>query len=129
MARFLSREWMEDVNAAGGDCPGLLAAEGGNEVTIRQVVTGCPDGDVVYTLRVGGGRLVVSPDDSDAPTVTITEDLATAVALGRGELGVDEAVMAGRVRVTGDMEALVDARDLIQAALDCVASVGRRTTY
>ena len=127
--RFLSPEWMEAVNRAAASCPEVEATAGQAPVTISQLVTGGPDGDVAYTLRVGDGGMRVSTGGTDDATVTISEDWTTAVAVARGEMGADEAVMAGRMAVRGDMEALIAARDLLQIAQSCVAAVGPRTSY
>src|SRR6184192_670030 len=52
VARFLSPAWVEAIDsaAAGAALPDDL------DVTVAHVVTGGPNGDVTYVLRVRGGR-------------------------------------------------------------------------
>jgi hypothetical protein len=63
------------------------------------------------------------------PDLTITCDWATATGLAQGTLSAQAALMAGRLRVRGDLAGLAGrAADL--AGLDPVpASVRRQTTY
>ncbi len=127
--RFLSAEWMEEVNREAASCSELKTTAGRPPVTISQTVTGGPDGDVAYTLQVGDGGLRVRAGGTEDATVTISQDWATAVAVARGEMGPEEAVMAGGIQVRGDMEALLAAREVIQIAQTCLAAVGSRTSY
>ncbi|HXZ61454.1 MAG TPA: hypothetical protein VEG62_01840 [Acidimicrobiales bacterium] len=135
MARYLSPEWVEsfdaalraldlsDVIAAAGE--GSLAAADGS-FSVVQVVTGVPaevaggDGDevrVVLTIEGGRARLELDPSGARAAgTATIVLGYAHALALARGELDAADALAAGRVRVRGDLAALVAGQDVLAAA-------------
>lgn len=135
MARYLSAEWFDETSAtlaASHSSPaGPPATEGGaiagpEEIVLQQVVTGGPDGDVSYRLEISRGRSRLLPGPG-AADVTITEDYGTAAALHRGQLTLQEAFQAGRVKVAGNVAILL-AR---QAALAEVGPFGavKETTY
>jgi SCP-2 sterol transfer family len=134
MARYLSPEWvlsfdaalstldLSDVVAAAGE--GSLAAADGT-FSVVQVVTGVPAGgdttaevEVRVVLRVADGRarLALDPAAEVAGTATIVLGYADAAAMARGELDPAEALAAGRVRVRGDLAALVAGQDVLAAA-------------
>ena len=112
--RFLSAEWFAQMEAAtsGG-------APVGPAVSVHQRVTGAPEGDVEYTLRVTGGRVTFEPGPGGAD-VEVVADYHTAAAISQGRLTAWQAFAAGRLRVLGSVTALV-------AAQDAFASLGRQT--
>ena len=97
MARFLSTDWFEE--RAGDDPDPVL-------LTIQQVVTGTPDGDVRYVVRVGRTGSSVRPGDAGAPDVTFTESWETALAIHEGGLAPQRAFADGRLRIDGDVRLL-----------------------
>ena len=97
MARFLSPEWFDEVARPAPD-PVLL--------TVRQVVTGAPGGDVRYALLVGASGATVSRDEPDEADVTFTESWETASAIANGELAPQQAFADGRLVVEGDVRLL-----------------------
>jgi SCP-2 sterol transfer family len=72
----------------------------------------------VLTIAEGRAHLVLDPDGaaSDAADVTLLLGYADALALARGELEPADALAAGRIRVRGDLAALVAAQSVLQAA-------------
>jgi len=124
VARFLSPAWLDDLATAADGASGV----DGEPVTVEQVVTGAPGGDVRYRLRLGGGRAAVLREPGEAEA-RLRTDWATAVALGRGELAATDALLAGRLRVGGDVRALRRAAAAL-AGLDALfAEVRGRTTW
>jgi hypothetical protein len=132
MPRYLSPEWVEsfdsalrtldlsDAVAAAG--AGSLAAADGT-FSVVQVVTGVPDdvaagGDVHLVLTVDGGRarLGLDPSKAEAGTATIVLGYAEALAMAQGNLDPADALAAGRVRVRGDLAALVAGQDVLAEA-------------
>ena len=112
MARYLSPEWFEEVARlapAGSGGPALL--------TLEQVVTGGPDGDVRYqvVLDASGARIARTGGERGAD-VTFTSDWATASAIASGRLSVQAALGAGRVRVGGDLSALAAHQERLAGA-------------
>jgi SCP-2 sterol transfer family len=105
---FLGAEWLALARELFGDvalCPGATAR-------VQRVVTGAPDGDVVFTLAFEDGRLVdVAVADGDEldpdAELTITMTYADTLALASGDLDLSVAVMQGRAKVAGSMSALL----------------------
>jgi hypothetical protein len=121
VARFLSDAWFDEVTERGapGDRPGL---------TVQQVVTGGPDGEVRYHVRVTDSQATVHPGEAAGPDITFTEDYATAVAVARGQLTVQAGLLDGRIRVGGNLASLSGRQEL--GTLDLVpAAVRAATTF
>ena len=83
----------------------------------------CPDvvqagGDVHLVLTVAGGRASLGsiPAGAVSGTATIVLGYAEALAMARGELDPADALAAGRVRVRGDLAALVAGQDVLAEA-------------
>ena len=122
------------VEAAGA---GSLAAADGT-FSVVQVVTGVPaegaaaargsgsvagdgDGDsdevrVVLAVADGRASLTLDPSGEHVGTATIVLGYSDALAMARGELDPADALAAGRVRVRGDLAALVAGQDVLVAA-------------
>jgi SCP-2 sterol transfer family len=136
VARYLSPEWVASFDAAlrGLDLSEALAAAGEGSLaaadgsfSVAQVVTGVPgsdhaDGDgesvvrTVFTVADGTARLVLDPGEDVPATATIVLGYDAALAMARGELDPADALAAGRVRVRGDLAALVAGQALLAAA-------------
>lgn len=129
MARYLSPEWFDDLNAAAAAAPELADAAGGLRLVIQQVVTDGPEGDTRYVVRVEDGRVTVVPGGAADADVTVTEDHATATAVARGELAAPAAFMTGRIRVTGETSVLLEAQAALHRLDAVFAGVRERTTY
>jgi putative sterol carrier protein len=106
---------------------------------VVEEVHGTPDGDVRLVLRIENGalglHLVTGPAGSDGegpgrrPNVTIAVSYQDAAAMSRGELSPAEALNAGRIRVRGDLSALVAAQQLLDAARSATHGLVAATTY
>jgi hypothetical protein len=140
MARYLSPEWVRSFDAALSalDLSDVVAAAGARSLaaadgtfSVVQVVTGVPsaapagpaeespataDVRVVLTVADGRARLALDPSGDVAGTATIVLGYADAAAMARGELDPADALAAGRVRVRGDLAALVAGQDVLTAA-------------
>ena len=135
MARYLSPEWVAAFDAALGALDlsdaveaagaGSLAAADGT-FSVAQLVTGVPGGPdgtgpeeevrVVLTVTGGRARLVLDPGHAVPSTATIVLGYHDALSMARGELDPADALAAGRVRVRGDLAALVAGQDVLAAA-------------
>lgn len=129
MAAYLSPAWFDDVNAAAGHSAEVRATTAGARVTIQQVVTGGPAGDVAYWVRLDDGRVEAGPGRAEDPDATVTQSYETAVALSTGRLEVEAAILGGRIRLAGDVAALVRHHDALAGVAGAFDQVRRRTTY
>ena len=106
--RYLSPEWFSAANAAAAS-----RRLDSVDLVLLQVITGGPEGDVRYRVSIEGGHITLSADSADHAgaaehaDATFTEDYSTAVAVFRGELSPQDALTQGRVRVAGNMAAIV----------------------
>jgi hypothetical protein len=135
MSRFLSPDWFAEV---GRQAPAPSGTEATDEsrLTLEQVVHGTPDGDVRYRVVVGSGTAHIEPPLASSPNggpgppdLTIACDWATAVAMAQGALSAQAALMAGRLRVRGNL-ARLSGRGADLIGLDPVPEdVRRHTTY
>jgi hypothetical protein len=133
MPRYLTPEWVESFDAALGalDLSDAVAAAGAGSLaaadgtfSVVQVVTGVPDdvpaagGEVhlVLTVADGRARLAVDHSGTAVATATIVLGYAEALAMARGQLDPADALAAGRVRVRGDLAALVAGQDVLAEA-------------
>jgi hypothetical protein len=144
VARYLSPEWVESFDAALGALDlteaitaagegSLLASDG--RLAVAQVVEGAPTAPdapdapdapnvppgavrTVLTIAEGHAHLALDPDGaaSAAADVTVLLGYEDALALARGELEPADALAAGRIRVRGDLAALVAAQTVLNQA-------------
>jgi hypothetical protein len=76
------------------------------------------DGEVrvVLTVSEGHAHMALDPDGERGATGTIALGYADALALALGRLDPADALAAGRVRVRGDLAALVAGQEVLAAA-------------
>jgi len=127
--RYLSAEWLEVAQRALAGDDVLASAAGEVELTVQQVVTGGPEGDVTYHVDVDHGAVRVAGGEAAQPTVTFIQSWDTAAAIGRGELSAQGAFMTGLIRVRGDLPKLVDHGDVFGGVDDVLAELRAQTTY
>jgi putative sterol carrier protein len=114
MTKFLSPEWNDafcSALAASDEASGPLADV---ELTLQQVVTATPDGDVAFWTTFAKGNVAGSLGRAPAPDVTLEMDYATATALSRAELNHQAAFMQGQLKVTGNMGKLLQHQAALQ---------------
>ena len=129
MARYLSPEWIDAVAAAAEASSDLREAAEGVHLTVQQRVTGGPDGDVEFHLVLDDGKVAVRAGVAPAPDVTFVQDHDTAVAVATGRLAAQEAFMAGRLRVGGDVQRLMREKAALVGLDRVLADVRAATEY
>jgi putative sterol carrier protein len=105
--KFLSEEWTKAVQDALNASEPFRAAAGTQSVRLQQVVTGGPEGDVRYWLRLENGEVTLGLGELAEPDATVTQDYETAAAISRAELSPVAAYMSGKLRVSGDLMKLM----------------------
>jgi putative sterol carrier protein len=98
---FLSDEWLSSLarNEAGaGSAPDRPT------LVIQQLVTDTPEGEVAYVVHVGPAGIRASRGRVDDADLSFSQDLATAEAIHRGEISAQAAFMAGRLRISGNLD-------------------------
>jgi hypothetical protein len=128
VVRFLSPEWLAALGAAVAASDELRRASTGVDLTVRQLVTGGPDGDVSWSLRVSDGTVAVGPGD-DGADVVVAQHYATAAAISTGALSPAAAFAAGRIRLGGRVGLQARHGDLVTGLGDVFASLRAATEY
>ena len=121
MAGFLTDAWLDELEraAAGATVDPEL------RLRVQQVVPDGPDGhEVAYAVEVADGTVAVRRGHHGDADVTFTQDRATAEAIHHGELSAQAAFMQGRLRLGGDLRAVLDRAGAL-AAIDDVFAAAR----
>ncbi|MDP9072316.1 MAG: SCP2 sterol-binding domain-containing protein [Actinomycetota bacterium] len=130
MARYLSPEWFDEVNAAFRTSrPPAAAASSAPRFTVQQVVTGGRDGEVRYWVRLEGGAIEAGLGQAEGADVTVCQSHDTAAAVASGELSAEAALVAGQIRVSGDATLLLEHQALLRDIAEALAPVRRRASY
>lgn len=129
MARFLSNEWLAELNGAIASDEEVRRAGSGVHLMLQQVVVG-PDGRTTcYCTRVDDGLVELTPGRAESADVTITEDYDTAAALAQGRTTPQDAILAGKVRVSGNLLALLAGQEVLDRVRGRLGDVRTRTEY
>lgn len=100
MAHYLSDDWHSMVRELARELP----SQDGVSIRIAFVVTGGPTGDCTYHQVIENGRIVEQANGPIADVdVTMTVSWADGVAMHKGELDPNVAMMQGRAKIAGNM--------------------------
>jgi putative sterol carrier protein len=111
--KFLSEDWATAAQDAMNADPGFVGAIGGQTARLQQVVTGVPDGDVHYYVKLEDGKAEVAIGDVENPDATISQDYPTAKGISTGELSAVAAYMSGKLRVQGNLMKLMTMQGVL----------------
>ncbi|WP_421120520.1 SCP2 sterol-binding domain-containing protein [Aquihabitans daechungensis] len=104
MTAYLSNDWLEEACDPAAEA---LAAAGGS-ATIGRIITGAPDGELRFTVRIADGVAAYEPGIPDDVDLSLTDTYANAVALLTGEADANALFMRGRTKVAGSTRVLFD---------------------
>jgi putative sterol carrier protein len=121
--RFLTQDWATAATEALGASGDVRSATKEVDLTIQQVVTGAPDGEVRYFTRFDDGHVTVGIGEAEDHDVVITQDHATAVELNQGQMNAQAAFMQGKLSVGGNMAKLLQNQVAVQAVGAALAEV------
>jgi len=120
--RYLSQEWVEAYNAAlAGDA--VRAALKGKSAVLQMVISGAPQGEVRYWLRIADGSASAGLGDNPGADVTISQSYETSSQVNKGELDGQKAFMQGKVKIAGKMLKMMQLRgplEKVQTALTAI---------
>ena len=128
MVRFLSPEWIDELDRAAASDENLRRSTAGVHLTIEQRIV-ASEGETVYHVALDDGRVSVRKGPAPAADVTFVQDERTALAVGSGTTTAQEAFMTGRLRLQGDVPLLIRCKDALNTLDDALAGVRARTTY
>jgi putative sterol carrier protein len=128
VAEFLSAAWLEDLHEAARTHPAVADLTLDRSLVIEQRIDDADqDGAFVYHLVFATASAAVVPGPADDPTVTFTQSAEVARAIAAGEESAQRAFMDGRLRVGGDLQALMAHHPVLTALGDVFAAVRDRT--
>ena len=103
MATFLSDDHFSAAQDALSTDPGFQNSIANVDLGVQFDVSGGPDGDVTYFLKVSDGDVTTGPGPLEGADVTVSSDYETSQAISKGELNVQMAFMTGKIKVGGNM--------------------------
>lgn len=127
--RYLSLDWIDAVAGEAAANPAVAAAAAGCSIGVTQVVTGTPEGTVIYSLQTESGQLTFSAGEAFPEHVRFEQSWETAVGVATGALNAQEAFIQGRILLTGDQQKLMDSQPVFIAMGPVFDSVRERTDY
>jgi SCP-2 sterol transfer family len=124
---YLSPDWMEAARLAIAGDASLRGATAGVRLTVEHVVTGGPQGTIRWHIVIDDGKVGLDDGPAVGPDLRFTTDYNTAAKIARGELGAQRAFVEGRLRVGGDLGALIRHQRALSTIDDALAGVRART--
>ena len=103
MATFLSEDHFSAANEGLSSDPGFQNAIANVDLSVQFHVSGAPEGEVTYYLKVADGTTDTALGPLDDADVTVSSDYETSQATSNGELNVQMAFMTGKIKVGGNM--------------------------
>lgn len=111
--QFLSDAWVEELKQRLNASETFRKNAGTASAKLQQVITGGPEGERRYWIRIDGGQIDMGPGDIEQPDATITQDYDTAAAMARSEVSPVSAFMTGKLKVNGSMMLLMQLQGAI----------------
>ena len=113
MAQFLSEDHFEAARAALAEDEGFQGAIANVDFSAQFDVSGGPDGDIVYYLKVSGGDTETELGPLEGADVTVSSDYETSQAISQGDLNVQMAFMTGKIKVGGNVAKIMMHQNVI----------------
>lgn len=111
--QFLSDEWVEELKQRLNTSESFRKNAGNAKATLQQVITGGPEGERRYWIKIEDGAIDMAPGDIEQPDATVTQDYDTAAAMARSEVSPVSAFMTGKLKVNGSMMLLMQLQGAI----------------
>ncbi len=124
---YLSNEWINAVAEGIKINKEITAVARDNSVSVTQIVTGTPHGDVTYHLESRDGKITFTSGPATVSDIAFTQDWQTAVGVATGKINAQEAFISGKIRFKGDHERVIATQSLF-LALDLVFSAVNANT-
>ncbi len=124
MAQFLSPEYLAAATAALNGNPAFVESIRDVDLSVQFNVSDTPSGeDSAYTLAIGSGAAELVPGVDEGADVTVANDYATAVGISKGEINTQVAFMQGKLKVGGNMAALLIHQNVIGELANTLSAI------
>lgn len=106
--KFLSAEWAQSATDALVAHTGFSSAIEGVDLALQIEVVDPPDGPkTFYYVRVANGTAAIKMGTVRKADISVTTDYGVAVTISKGELSVQTAFFAGKLKVVGNFAKLM----------------------
>ncbi len=109
MTEFLSDGWFDSLEAMATQAE----IDAGIHLVVQQTVEG--ESPISWQIRLERGTVVVARGVAADADVRLTSDRATALGIHRGEISAQRAFLDGKLRIGGDIAALMADRHALEA--------------
>jgi len=124
--RYLSDEYADEVTRRLRSNEVVLKAAEGKTVRVQHIVTDGPGGDEIeYYFQVIDGIPQVGMGKIENPDVSVTRSYETAIAVDRGQMNSLNALVQGKVRMTGDIIKMMLLESLLAAVDQAAGEIER----
>ena len=100
-----------------------------NTISVTQIITGTPHGDVTYHLESRDGKITFASGPATVSDIAFTQDWATAVGVATGKINAQEAFISGKIRFKGDHERVIATQPLFLALDQVFSAVNANTNF
>ena len=121
--KYLSQEWVDQYNAALAGDEAVHAALKGKSAALQMVISGAPQGDVRYWLRIADGSASAGLGDLADADVTISQSYETSARVSQGELDGQKAFTQGKVKISGKMLKMMQLQGPLAAVQKALATI------
>lgn len=126
---FLSTEWVAALDRAARTSSRLADCATDRALVVEQRILLADGSEHAHHVVLEHDGARVMPGRAGHPDIVLYSDLATARDLALGTTNAQHALTAGRLRVRGDVSALLTRRDELRALDDVFATVRADTTF
>jgi len=116
VAAFASPAWIDNLRAAAA----TASVHPDLRLTIEQRIIG--DEPVAWHLAFADGSVAAAEGPADNPTITLTSNRETAIAIESGMLSSQRAFLDGDLRIGGDLHMLIETRGALAEFAAILAS-------
>ncbi len=113
MAKFLTVEHMEAGTQALNSDAAFQEAMTNVDLGLQFTVSGGPDGDAAYYLRISDGAATLELGELPDFDASVASDYESASAISQGDLNIQMAFMTGKIKVGGNMAKVMMHQGLI----------------
>jgi predicted lipid carrier protein YhbT len=127
--RYLSPEWLAAAAEAIAHDATLHEAAVGVRLTMEQTVADGPQGTIRWHIVFDDGDVELVPGPAPHAHLHFTTSWDVAAAIARGEQAAPAAFIEGRLRVGGDLGALLRHQRRLAAVDDALATLRSKTVW
>ena len=126
---YLSNEWINAVAEGIKLNDEIAAVASDNTISVTQIITGTPHGDVTYHLESRDGKITFASGPAPVSDIAFTQDWATAVGVATGKINAQEAFISGKIHFKGDHERVIATQPLFLALDQVFSAVNANTNF